>query len=158
MNNTKMEIPLFGLFNRLECLWFLNRGFDDCMYKVYADRVRRAFKYGDEIMLVDIYPMPDKLVLEWLNGDPSGEGISTVVAFVNDWFDLDSDLAVFYQAIALDERLAYMVDEYRGLRFVGMPDLFEALAWCIIGQQINLTFAYTVKRRLVEVYGDYVDY
>jgi DNA-3-methyladenine glycosylase II len=158
MNNKKIEIPLSGLFNEQECLWFLNRGFDDCMYTVYSDRVRRAFKSGDEIMLVDVYPMPDKLVLEWLNGDPSDHGISTVGDFVKNWFDLDSDLTAFYKIIAADERIAYMADEYRGLRFVGMPDFFEALAWCIIGQQINLTFAYTVKRRLVELYGDYVEY
>ena len=30
---------------------------------------------------------------------------------------------------------------------------FEAICWAIIGQQINLTFAYTVKRNLVEKFG-----
>jgi DNA-3-methyladenine glycosylase II len=158
MNNDRIEIPLSGLFNERECLWFLSRGFDDCMYKVYADRVRRAFKTGGETMLVDIYPMPDKLVLQWLNGTPSPQGINTVVAFVTDWFDLDSNLGAFYEALAQNERLAYIANQYRGLRFVGMPDLFEALAWGIIGQQINLTFAYTIKRRLVEQYGESVNY
>jgi DNA-3-methyladenine glycosylase II len=158
MNNDRIEIPLYGLFNERECLWFLSRGFDDCMYKVCGDRVRRAFKWSGEIMLVDIYPMPNKLALQWLNGTPSDEGISSVVAFVRDWFDLDSDLNTFYEALEEDERLVYMTNQYRGLRFVGMPDLFEALAWGIIGQQINLTFAYTIKRRLVEQYSEYVDY
>ncbi|WP_281272377.1 DNA-3-methyladenine glycosylase family protein [Paenibacillus sambharensis] len=35
----------------------------------------------------------------------------------------------------------------------GIPDLFEALCWGIIGQQINLTYAHTLKRRIVEQYG-----
>jgi DNA-3-methyladenine glycosylase II len=35
-----------------------------------------------------------------------------------------------------------------------IPDLFEAIVWAIMGQQINLTFAYTLKRRFVEQYGE----
>ena len=153
-----IEIPIGGLFNEKECLWFLNRGFDDCMYVVYPDRVRRAFKSNDEIMLVDIYLLPDKLLLKWLSDEPSEQGIATVIDFVKDWFDLDTDLMAFYKVIAADERVAYMVEEYSGLRSVGMPDLFEALCWGIIGQQINLKFAYTIKRRLVERYGEFIDY
>ncbi|THG91921.1 hypothetical protein AJ85_00740 [Alkalihalobacillus alcalophilus ATCC 27647 = CGMCC 1.3604] len=37
---------------------------------------------------------------------------------------------------------------------IGIPDLFEALTWAIIGQQINLTFAYTLKKRFVEHFGE----
>ena len=153
-----IEIPIAGLFNAKECLWFLNRGFDDCMYVVYQDKVRRAFRLNSEIMLVDIYLLPDKLLLQWLSDAPSEQGIAKVIDFVKDWFDVDTDLIAFYQAIAADERLAYMVEEYNGLRSVGMPDLFEALCWGIIGQQINLKFAYTIKRRLVEQYGEFIDY
>ncbi|KJB85203.1 hypothetical protein AZ66_26120, partial [Paenibacillus sp. E194] len=42
---------------------------------------------------------------------------------------------------------------FSGLRIIGIPDLFEAMSWGIIGQQINLAFAYTLKRRLVEHFG-----
>ena len=34
-----------------------------------------------------------------------------------------------------------------------MPSPFEALVWAILGQQINLPFAYRLKRALVERYG-----
>ena len=46
--------------------------------------------------------------------------------------------------------------KYYGLRLIGISDLFEALCWCVIGQQINLTFAHKVKTRLVKRYGDKV--
>ncbi len=36
---------------------------------------------------------------------------------------------------------------------MGVPDLFEAICWSILGQQINLPFAYQLKGRLVENYG-----
>lgn len=153
MKNKKVEIPISGLFSKAECLWFLSRDFDDCMYRVYEDRVRRGFRSGNGIMIVDIYPMTDKLTLEWLNVVPTAEDIATVVQFVSEWFDLNTDLTPFYKTIAANKRISYMATDFAGLRFIGMPDFFEALTWCIIGQQINLSFAYKVKRRLVEQYG-----
>src|ERR1700749_4201145 len=100
MSTKKIEIPVTGIFSPKECLWFLDRGFDDCMYKVYPDKVRRAFRCVEKIMLVDISPLPDKIIIEWLIGEPSGPGIETVVSFVADWFDLDSDITPFYRALA----------------------------------------------------------
>lgn len=41
---------------------------------------------------------------------------------------------------------------------MGIPELFEALAWGILGQQINLGYGYTLKRRLVEKYGTYIEW
>lgn len=158
MEYKKVEIPVTGLFSKEECLWFLSRDFDDCLYCTYEDRVRRGFKSSAGIMVVDIYPTPGKLVLEWLNVSPSVDDIKTIVKFVSDWFDLSTDLTIFYETIAADNRISYMAKEYSGLRLIGIPDLFEALAWGIIGQQINLSFAYKIKRRLVELYGEFTVY
>ena len=36
--------------------------------------------------------------------------------------------------------------------------MFETICWAIIGQQINLKFAYTLKKRLVEGYGEKMEY
>lgn len=154
----KVIIPFSGSLNAQECLWFLNRGFDDCMYRVFPDRVRRAFDIDGEVILADIYLANDRLELHWLNGTPSPEGISGITQFVSEWFDLETDLTAFYRMLENDARLGYMANTYSGLRLIGMPDLCEALAWSIIGQQINLTFAYAIKRRLVERYGKFIDY
>jgi len=155
---TIIELPIKGIFSEKECLWFLNRGFDDCIYRVYPDKIRRAFEAAGELMLVDIYLSPTNLSVQWLTAEPSEKGIEYVKTFLTGWFDLDIDLADFYEKLSAQPELAYMADRYRGLRFIGMPNLFEALAWGIIGQQINLTFAYTIKRRLVERYGPYIKY
>jgi len=40
-----------------------------------------------------------------------------------------------------------------GLRVTLMGDAFEALCWAIIGQQVNLRFASTLRRRLIERCG-----
>jgi DNA-3-methyladenine glycosylase II len=70
-----------------------------------------------------------------------------------DWLDLDRDIAPFYHLLRKNKVLSYMAADFSGLRLISIHDLYEALCWSIIGQQINLTFAYTLKRRLVEHYG-----
>ena len=54
--------------------------------------------------------------------------------------------------------LQQAVSEFYGLRNIGIPDLFEALCWGILGQQINLTYAYTLKRRFVETFGSSIEW
>jgi DNA-3-methyladenine glycosylase II len=58
-----------------------------------------------------------------------------------------------YELVKQDAILSELVTRYSGLRIVGIPDLFEVLCWAVIGQQINLTFAYTLKKRFVENFG-----
>ncbi len=68
---------------------------------------------------------------------------------ISDMFDLDRDLRTFYK---LAETTGYgtLTEQRKGLRLIAIPDLFEALCWSVIGQQINLTFAYRLKQRLVQ--------
>ncbi|MFC4778819.1 DNA-3-methyladenine glycosylase family protein [Paenibacillus sp. GCM10023252] len=81
-----------------------------------------------------------------------------IAAYVREWFDLDRDLGPFYELAERDELLNQVVAKFYGLRVIGIPELFEAICWGIIGQQINLTFAYTLKRRFVETFGQRLDW
>ncbi|WP_082096460.1 DNA-3-methyladenine glycosylase family protein [Paenibacillus wulumuqiensis] len=76
-----------------------------------------------------------------------------VAQYVYDWFDLGTDLAPFYEMAKNDPLLKEAIVSFYGLRNMGIPDLYEAICWGILGQQINLGFAYTLKRRLVEHFG-----
>ncbi len=49
--------------------------------------------------------------------------------------------------------LARLVAGRPGLRLTQTPSVLDGLIWSIIGQQINLPFACTLKRRLVEAHG-----
>lgn len=150
---TTIPIPQPELFSWTECLWFLNRGFDDCMYKISGNTVRRAFEIESEKILVEISHTGNELILDYLTVEPSPKPAAYIHKFITDWFDLDTDLTPFYRLLANHQAVANMHPQYHGLHLVAMPDLFEAIAWGIVGQQINLTFAYKLKRRLVEKYG-----
>src|SRR5699024_6970419 len=78
--------------------------------------------------------------------------------YIRDWFDLERDLQPFYEIAKQDTLLKPLVIPLFGLRIIGIPDLFEALCWGILGQQINLPLAYRLKREFVETFGKSITY
>lgn len=115
-----------------------------------------AYSILNEVFLIEVSENPEgNLALRFLGDNflVSEEVRDEAVRYVREWFDLDNDLKPFYEVAKSDLLLQKVVDEFYGLRNVGIPDLFEALAWGIIGQQINLSFAATLKRRFVETFG-----
>lgn len=151
-------IPVDPSFNFKECLWFLNRDFDDCMHTIEGNTVVKALEVGGKSCLFRIGDSGSGLKIDILEGKYTPALEQAIGKFVDEWFDLGRDLQPFYQLLKKEKRLAYMTEAYQGLRLIGIPTLFEALCWSIIGQQINLTFAYRLKRRLVEHYGRSIVY
>lgn len=145
-------------FNFGECLWFLDRGFDDCLYRVDKSGVTKLLELTAGLALVRMEKEAGELKVSVLNRSLSPEEVAELKRYLNDWFDLELDLTPFYELIGRDPRLSFMKVDYFGLRLIGIPDLFEAICWAIIGQQINLTFAYKLKRKLVERYGATLDF
>lgn len=146
-------IPVDPLFSFKECLWFLNRDFDDCMHTIEDNSVVKALEVEGKPFLFRISNGDGGLKVDILEGKKTPVSAFAIGKFIDEWFDLGRDLHPFYQLLKKDKKLAYMTEEYQGLHLIGIPDLFEALCWSIIGQQINLTFAYRLKRRMVERYG-----
>ncbi|WP_399283936.1 DNA-3-methyladenine glycosylase family protein [Vagococcus fluvialis] len=81
-----------------------------------------------------------------------------VTNFIVEWFDLQTDINPFYELAKEDLILSSLMNKFYGLRLVGMPDFYEAITWGILGQQINLQFAYTLKRRFTEKFGEKITY
>ena len=158
MNDRQIHIPTAENFSFDECLWFLNRNFDDCMHTTGTDFIRKALMVKGNPVLLEIRNRDQHLVIEILNGDCGQSTRNDIIQFVEDWLEPTHNIEPFYDLLQKTPELSYMTTRYAGLRLVGIPDLFEALTWSIIGQQINLTFAYRLKRRLVENYGLPVHY
>lgn len=81
----------------------------------------------------------------------------TVIAPAKDvwnWFDMETNLKPFYRMAKNDAVLKHIADRYYGLRIVSIPDLFEAICWAVMGQHISINFAYILKKRFVESFGE----
>jgi DNA-3-methyladenine glycosylase II len=151
-----MNIALPKNFNFSECLWFLDRGFDECMHQVADGKVRKLFEIENQKVLVEVSYKDEFLKVETLCGELKDE--KKLKEIISDWFDLERDLSPFYDLLKQDADIAFLSEKYAGLRLMAIPDIFEVMCWSIIGQQINLTFAYKIKRALVEHYGEFVEY
>ncbi|WP_306353289.1 DNA-3-methyladenine glycosylase family protein [Flavobacterium sp. '19STA2R22 D10 B1'] len=158
MSHPIINIPLPPDFSFTECLWYLHRDFDDCLHEVNNHAIRKAIVLQDEKILIDITADPENLIITLLSGHYDAIMERLIIDYVEDWFDLKRDLNPFYALLNRDKKIGFMAHQFAGLRLIGIPDLFEAICWAIIGQQINLTFAYKTKRKLVERYGDFITY
>ncbi|HEX5725424.1 MAG TPA: Ada metal-binding domain-containing protein [Longimicrobiaceae bacterium] len=67
---------------------------------------------------------------------------------------LGSDAPGFERHLARRPDLARLLEGRRGLRIPLTADAFEGLVWVIVGQQVNLAFAYALRRELIERCGE----
>ena len=66
---------------------------------------------------------------------------------------LGTDPAEFERRSQQDPNWWNLVQRRSGLRIPQTQNVFEGLVWAIIGQQINLGFAYSLRRRLIRLKG-----
>lgn len=59
------------------------------------------------------------------------------------------DPSRFETQMLASAELAPLVEGQRGLRVPLIADPFDALVWAVVGQQVNLPFAYRLRRRLI---------
>lgn len=148
-------------FSFTQNLHYLQRSPNECLYHIRGNSIRRAIPLGEEIAVIEVSEAPKEqaIMVRFLGDsaptDPAKR--AEAAAYVRDWFDLNTDLVPFYTMAGTDPLLSQAVQSFYGLRNMGIPDLFEALCWGILGQQINLAYAYTLKRRLVEAFGHSVE-
>jgi DNA-3-methyladenine glycosylase II len=149
-----LEIKPPQAFSFEECLVFLNRSDQEILHQIVDGVIYKFIKAEKEFMLLKISYTPHSIQVEFPLSSPSESARKAAAAYVWEWFDMGQDLPSFYEAACRCDIMKRLVHKYDGLRMVCMPDLFEALIWAIIGQQINLTFAYTLKKRFVEHFGE----
>jgi DNA-3-methyladenine glycosylase II len=143
-------------FDFKHCLSFLSRSPHEVLHVCNGRDVTKLIRSKNRNILFRVSEAKNGLQIDVLNTSLTSTVKSAVEAYVRHWFDLDTDIAPFYAVAARDRHLKALVKQYYGYRMVGLPDLFESLVFAIIGQQINLAFAYTLKRRLVENFGEHV--
>jgi DNA-3-methyladenine glycosylase II len=149
-------IPVPKEFSFEFCLQFLQRSPREILHRVTGNKVSKLLRLGDETVLVSIEPHKNGLTLTL--GNHQSALHHEAVGYVREWFDLDSDLKSFYKMARQDDLLRDLVKKYRGYRIMSHPDLFESLVWAVLGQQINLAFAYTLKQRFVESFGQRMEH
>ncbi|MFA0960214.1 DNA-3-methyladenine glycosylase [Roseivirga sp. BDSF3-8] len=147
---TDLNIPLFSFE---ECIWYIDRGFYDCLHIRTGNAIEKAISTDDgrsTTFTLEGHGNHLSIICE-------PEYRQEVLDYVSIWLDLNREMGSFESLASEEPKFMALYKAYRGLRLIRIPDLFEALAWSIIGQQINLNFAYQLKSRLVSKYGFQAD-
>ena len=151
MTAQAFQIPFPPQYRPDECLHWLDRGYDEVLYELSPGGILRAVELAGKAFVLDLRVASGHWEL-YSSPEPGPEHYKAILHYLQDWLDLGTDPAAFYALLEQSPRLHYLL-AHKGLPLVGIPDLFEALCWSILGQQINLRFAYQLKRRLVEHLG-----
>jgi len=152
-----ISLPTPEHFNFKECLHFLNRSDLERLHFVEDERVRKAVTLAGKQILLEVWQYDDSaLKISCLNNATVDE--RAVISFTKEWFDFKRNLGTFYKFAKQDALLTKLISNFAGLRLVRIHDIFQAVCWAILGQQVNIKFAYTIYARLIETYGTALEF
>lgn len=78
---------------------------------------------------------------------------TALTALVQKMLGLDQDINGFEQAVRDHPELGPLVQMQRGLRVPVATTPFEALVWAVLGQQISVQAAISIRRRFIQAVG-----
>ncbi|MCI4330852.1 MAG: hypothetical protein L3K19_03260 [Thermoplasmata archaeon] len=115
---------------------------------------------ADGPRLLRAWGPPERPVVIGVDGGPGrwrvtawGLGPSEAWAAVRSMFSLDHPIESFYRQARNEPLLGGAVRAFRGLRLPRDPSLYEALVHAVLGQQLSVAAANTIKRRLIGATG-----
>jgi DNA-3-methyladenine glycosylase II len=117
---------------------------------------RRVLRLGDRLLPYEVRWMGPVDAVNLLVTVPDAGGADVeraVTTEVRRIFGLDFDLPGFYRLAKTDRALAPLVEALYGLRPTLSPTPLEMLVGSITAQQVNLSFAFACRARLVRRYG-----
>jgi DNA-3-methyladenine glycosylase II len=86
-------------------------------------------------------------------GARSRAGLAAAEALVAGPLGASAGVRPFYRAHADDLVIGDAIRDFPGLRIAGAPSLWEAIVTAVLSQQVNLLFAYDIRRELALAFG-----
>jgi DNA-3-methyladenine glycosylase II len=146
----EIEVPLPRGYQPQHAIRFHSRDAEGVAEQVHERGFRKGVMLHGVPTVIDI-GFDGKLAQCSIEGKgrattPWREAVDTAI---HNMLGLRIDPATFARAVRNDTLLAPLALRHKGLRIIQSATVFEALTWAIIGQQINLTFAITLRRTLI---------
>src|SRR5690349_16392877 len=132
---------------------------EDPVNVVDGDVFRRVLRHGDRRLPYEVRwsgPLEDVRLTVDVPGARTEAAAEAATFEVRRLFGLDFDLPGFYRMAKADPVLGPLVGPLYGLRPTLAPSALEMLVGSITAQQVNLSFAFACRARLVRRYGEAV--
>jgi DNA-3-methyladenine glycosylase II len=138
------------------------RQFDPLLDYQVQGEYRRIAEVGGHPVLYGVSEEQDRggprLRMRVLSGPMGDQTVRELRSLVQRQFSTGLDLAPFYRLVQRDVALCKLACHFEGMRVPQSTNAFETLVSAILEQQVNLTFAYQVKKALIEAYGESVEH
>jgi DNA-3-methyladenine glycosylase II len=141
-------------YRRADLLAFHGRDAQGLAEQVMADRLRKGVLLDGVPVLFDIALSNEAARCRIETDAPlSKQGKALAREALQNMLGLRIDPAPFLKAVKKDPLLGAVARKNPGLRIMQSATIFEAITWAIIGQQINLPFAISLRRSFIELAG-----
>ena len=150
MTTQALSIALPASYRSADVLAFHARDAEGLAEQVSGERIRKAVLLGGVPVLLDVALTPGSAECR-IEADGELDTVTLALAHeaLRSILALRIDPAPFAAFVQDDPVFAPLVARQPGLRIVQSATVFEALTWAIIGQQINLPFAISLRRSFI---------
>ena len=155
MSRLELRIALPPDYRRRDALAFHGRDTEGLAERIDGQRIRKGVMVAGvpAAIAIDLDTQPEHAACTVdVDGDAPGLQVQLNDMLLN-MLGLRIAPEPFEAAVRDDALFAPLVQRERGLRIIQSATIFEALSWAIIGQQINLAFAISLRRSFIGVAG-----
>lgn len=152
----ELELELPNDFRIDDTLAFVGRHAESPTEDVDSGGFRRALWLDDRPRVVRVEVQPGMARIEALPDVSPSTRLAALDA-VRRLLGLVVDPSGFERALDSSDERARLVGDGRGLRIPQTPSVFEAVVWSLVGQQVTVQFAATLRERLVRAVGGAVE-
>lgn len=152
--NLPLQLPLPPDYDPAPVLAFHSRDAEGVCERTSDDRILKAVVLDGVAVLLDVALTPFEALCDVHADAPLSARAHTLAQeALRSILGLRIDPAPFMALAAGDPLLAPLARRHGPLRIVQSATVFEALTWAVIGQQINLAFAISLRRSFVLAAG-----
>ncbi len=147
-----IELP--GNFRREETLAFHRRDPQGGSERVSADRLEKGLIWDGSPARLRIHFGAARVEAELaVDGQVTANASQRLEEMLRRMLGLTQRVEDFERTFGEHPRLGRLIADRPGLRVAVAATPFEALSWAVIGQQISVSAAVAVRRRLIEAVG-----
>ncbi len=151
----QFELVLPRGYRQQDVLAYLGRDPDSVCERVDGATIQKACRHGQTRFVLELAITGDRVGcrIAAVGGGRPPEDLGVAAhAIAVRLLNLGADPKAFERHLGKLGH-AELLRGRRGARMTLAGDLFECVVWAIVGQQVNLAFAYALRRRLVELCG-----
>jgi DNA-3-methyladenine glycosylase II len=152
----KLTLAVDGPLDVVATLARYHRWGEDPTTRVDGDLLRRVLRVGERLLPYEVRAsggVDDTRLTITVPGGGGAEIERAVTTEVRRLYGLDFDLTGFYRMAKADPALAPLVEPLYGMRPTLAATPLEMLIGSISAQQVNLSFAFACRARLVRRWG-----